>query len=157
MIWITAQGTFTDPRERPVVLKEGISHLAYRLSGAVIIPLALEYPFWNDRCPEALVRFGPILDVDAAKIQSPAAWTATIAAALQDTQDQLAHDARRRDPDAFVTLLEGTSGVGGVYDKWRRFLGIVSRRPFHAEHSDRPGSPRQEETEFGTKTTPRLR
>ena len=62
-LWITAQGQFVDPRDRPVRLKPGIGHLARRLAHGTIVPLALEYPFWNDRCPEALARFGsPIAD-----------------------------------------------------------------------------------------------
>ena len=68
MLWITAQGEFVDPRDRPVLLKPGIGHLAHRLSGALIVPLALEYPFWNDRCPEALARFGSPIDIDSARL-----------------------------------------------------------------------------------------
>lgn len=57
-LWIAAEGRFTDPRERPVRLRSGISHLAARVREAVLLPLALEYPFWEERTPEALARFG---------------------------------------------------------------------------------------------------
>ncbi len=77
MIWITAQGAFVDPRERPVVLKTGIGHLAHRITGVIIVPLAMEYPFWNDRCPEALVRFGsPRSTLQSGRDRSVAEWTA---------------------------------------------------------------------------------
>jgi 1-acyl-sn-glycerol-3-phosphate acyltransferase len=138
MLWITAQGDFVDPRDRPVVLKPGIGHLAHRLTGAVLVPLAVEYPFWNDRCPEALVRFGPPIAVESARAQSSAEWTAAIARSLEATQDELADEARRRDPGAFITVLGGTAGVGGVYDMWRRLRSMLGARPFRAEHSSRP-------------------
>ncbi len=63
LLWITAEGAFTDPRQRPVRLRPGIAHLARRAE-AVILPLAIELPFWNERKPEALVRFGPPLDAE---------------------------------------------------------------------------------------------
>jgi 1-acyl-sn-glycerol-3-phosphate acyltransferase len=134
VLWITAQGEFVDPRERPTRLKEGVGHLVHRLSDATIVPLALEYPFWNDRCPEALARFGDRISVSAGRLFSPAAWTARMEQALQDTQDRLGDEARRRDPAAFTTILGGTAGVGGVYDLWRRVIGLIRREEFHAEH-----------------------
>ncbi|MDQ2801746.1 MAG: lysophospholipid acyltransferase family protein, partial [Pseudomonadota bacterium] len=59
VLWITAEGAFTDPRTRPVRLRPGIAHLARHVPGAVLLPLAIEYSFWNESRPEALVRFGP--------------------------------------------------------------------------------------------------
>ena len=58
ILWITAEGEFTDARRRPVRLRPGLAHLARRVPGAVILPLAIEYPFWNESRPEALARFG---------------------------------------------------------------------------------------------------
>ena len=46
------------PATRPVRLRPGLAHLARRVPGATIVPLALEYPFWDERTPEALCRFG---------------------------------------------------------------------------------------------------
>jgi 1-acyl-sn-glycerol-3-phosphate acyltransferase len=137
VLWITAQGEFVDPRERPTRLKEGVGHLVHRLSNATIIPLALEYPFWNDRCPEALARFGNPIRVNTGRQFSPAVWTALMEQALQDTQDQLGEEARRRDPEAFTSILGGTAGVGGVYDLWRRTLSLVRRESFQPEHQAR--------------------
>ena len=93
MLWITAQGEFVDVRARPIALKEGIGHLAHRLTDAVIVPLALEYPFWNDRCPEALVRFGPPIVVEAGRDRPAAEWTAAVEEALLETQDYLGNEA----------------------------------------------------------------
>jgi hypothetical protein len=133
VLWITAQGEFVDPRDRPIRLKPGIGHLAHRQPVGTIVPLALEYPFWNDRCPEALARFGRPIPLEVAE-RSPADWTALLESALQDTQDALARRACRRDPALFETLLSGTAGVGGVYDAWRRLRARLRGRTFRPEH-----------------------
>ena len=58
VFWVTAQGRFTDVRERPLGINAGVGHLASRLTGGVVLPLALEYSFWTERTPEALLRVG---------------------------------------------------------------------------------------------------
>src|SRR5262245_7040132 len=37
-LWVTAQGHFTDPRQRPVNLRPGVAHLVRRLNDAVVLP-----------------------------------------------------------------------------------------------------------------------
>jgi len=39
-LWVTAEGHFTDPRQRPVTLRPGIAHLARHVPGVVFLPLA---------------------------------------------------------------------------------------------------------------------
>ena len=36
ILWITAEGEFTDPRRRPITLRPGLAHLARRVPGALI-------------------------------------------------------------------------------------------------------------------------
>ena len=121
VLWITAQGEFVDPRERPTSLKAGIGHLAHRLGDAIIVPLAIEYPFWNDRCPEVLVRFGSSdRRSETAAADLPAIGPRAIERSLEDELDALAIEAMGRDPAHSRPLIEGTAGVGGVYDTWRR-------------------------------------
>lgn len=60
VLWLTPQGRFCDVRERPVVVLPGLAHLALRHPSAQLLPLALEYLFWQDRLPEVLARLGPI-------------------------------------------------------------------------------------------------
>jgi 1-acyl-sn-glycerol-3-phosphate acyltransferase len=134
ILWISAQGEFVDPRQRPVRLKPGIGHLAHRLSNVTIVPLALEYPYWNDRFPEALTRFGRPIAVRSGRDQTPQSWTEKIEQALQETQDRLADQALLRDPCLFSTRLSGRAGVGGVYDLWRRFRAIAKGVPFDPAH-----------------------
>jgi hypothetical protein len=57
----------------------------------------------------------------------------------------LAEEARRRDPRAFLSVVEGTSGVGGIYDKWRRLRTAIRGETFHAEHRSDNGPPADRE------------
>ncbi len=134
MLWITVQGHFVDPRERPIRIKAGVGHLAHRQARGTILPVAIEYPFWNDRLPEALVRFGSPIEIQNAPGTSPGSWTTRLESALEETQDLLAERARLRDPDQFVTLLGGKAGVGGIYDSWRRLKARLRGRTFRPDH-----------------------
>lgn len=118
ILWIAAEGHFTDPRARPVTLRPGLAHLARRAPGVLMVPMAIEYPFWNERKPEALVRFG--LPIEAGRDRDVAEWTATLSAALEHEMDLLAADALTRDPAKFRVLVSSGGGVGEVYDVWRR-------------------------------------
>ena len=133
-LWITAQGRFVDPRERPARLQEGVGHLVRDLEAGSVLTLALEYPFWDESRPEALARFGPPIPLGESNL-SAADWTDRIARSLESTQDALADDARLRDPNRFETLIEGGAGVGGVYDLWRRARATVRGERFRPEHA----------------------
>ncbi len=123
MLWVTAQGRFSDPRERPLGLRPGVARLLRRVPGAVALPLAIEYPFWTEKSPEALARFGrPQRDADGLE------------AALQQTMDRLAEDALAREPARFETILEGSAGIGGLYDLWRRAGAAARGERFRSEH-----------------------
>jgi 1-acyl-sn-glycerol-3-phosphate acyltransferase len=140
MLWVTAQGKFTDPRVRPTGLQSGVGHLAHRIGEGVILPLALEYPFWSERTPEALARFGEPIDVSRNRDWSARDWTEFIGRELGATQDALAEEASSRDPSKFVTLIDGRVGVGGVYDLWRRARAWLTGRRFDPRHGERAGA-----------------
>ena len=133
-LWVTAQGRFADVRERPPRLRAGVGHLAQSLTAGVVLPLAIEMTFWNERTPEALARFGEPLDIAARREWTAEEWTAAIEAALERTQDALAAEAMRRDPDIFETIVRGRAGVGGIYDYWRRLRAWTRGEKFRAEH-----------------------
>lgn len=133
-LWITAQGEFSDPRCRPVTLQPGVAHLVRRLDHGYVVPLAVEYPFWNERFPEALSYFGDPIPLKEAPQCSTDDWNRLLCGALEETMDRLALNAGRRDADAFHTVVLGKTGVGGVYDSWRRFAAAATGRSFDASH-----------------------
>jgi 1-acyl-sn-glycerol-3-phosphate acyltransferase len=128
MLWVTAQGRFSDPRERPLGLRPGVARLLRRVPGAVALPLAVEYPFWTEKLPEALARFGP-----------PQRDPERLELALTETVERLAEDAMARDPARFETLLEGRAGIGGFYDLWRRAAATLRGDRFRREHLPEEG------------------
>jgi len=139
IFWVTAQGEFADPRERPIVIRPGVGHAAERNDEGVIVPMAVEYPFWNERLPEALVAFGDPMPMGRGGGLDADAWNTLLAERLEATQDRLARAARRRDPAPFRTLLAGDVGVGGVYDLSRRFRAWMAGERFDPSHGGRPG------------------
>jgi 1-acyl-sn-glycerol-3-phosphate acyltransferase len=135
-LWVTAQGDFTDPRRRPVRLRPGVGHLLRRLQGALVVPLAIEYPFWQERYPEALAYFGAPIVVDEGRQRSPEAWLARVEGALTAAMDALAAEAVTRDEERGEARVGGSAGVGGVYDVWRRVKAALTGRRFRAGHAD---------------------
>ena len=131
IMWITAEGGFTDPRRRPLILQPGIAHLSRHVPDAVFMPAAFDYLFWNEARPEALLRFGP--PVDLARRSQAEAQTA-LTEALTATLDGLAEDSATRDPARFVTLLHGAGGVSAIYDTWRRARAFSRGRAFDPRH-----------------------
>jgi 1-acyl-sn-glycerol-3-phosphate acyltransferase len=119
-LWIPAEGRSADPRERPVRLRSGIGHLASRVRQAVLLPLALEVPFWEAQLPEALARFGEELPAGDADLRA-GDWTTVLEERLESALDALAAEALARDPARFDVLLAG--GVvepAGLSEVWQR-------------------------------------
>ena len=134
-LWITAQGEFADVRLRPVRIKPGLAHLARRLSNGVILPLAGEYPFWTERTPEALVRFGQPLRI----AERPSHEHQELE--LANAMDALAAASMVRDPLRFSVLTSGAAGTSPFYDAWRRTRAAASGRAFSVSHA--PDAPDQ--------------
>ncbi len=130
-VWVTAQGDFADVRTRPLNLRSGVGHLAARMSRGWVVPIALEYTFWTESKPEALVRVGSPLPLVGEGGKS---WTARIEAALTASLDTLNAETASRDPAKFTELLGGTAGVGGVYDAFRRSVALLRGQKFDPSH-----------------------
>ncbi len=133
-LWVTPQGDFTDVRLRPVTIEPGVGHLAHRLRRFAMLPLSLEYTFWNERFPEAFACFGQPILADDGHTHSASEWTQRFAAALETTEDTLSERVQRRDPDLFESLLKGSAGVGGVYDIWRACKARLQGKRWQPEH-----------------------
>ena len=129
---VTAEGAFTDPRLRPIRLRPGLAHLARACPQAVFLPVALEYGFWNESKPEALLRVGT--PVHPAEDATLADWQTALEAGLTGAMDMLAAESATRNANAFTTLFGGTAGVGGIYDVWRRARAMTGGPRFQASH-----------------------
>jgi 1-acyl-sn-glycerol-3-phosphate acyltransferase len=119
LLFVTPQGRFTDVRDRPLGLRPGLAHLLSRLPRVTVLPLAIEYPFWDESAPEALVQFGePIILGDAVRPEVLEVQE-LLQARLSQAMDRLAKASVSRDAAQFEILLDGRVGVGGIYDAWR--------------------------------------
>lgn len=136
MLWITPQGAFTDVRVRPVEFKSGVGHLARRAPRAKTVPFVFEYVFGQEKLPEIWARFGPPIEADAEVGADER--TAQMAAALEAAQDRLAADVIARRTEGYEVLVSGASGVGGVYDVWRRLKAWSRGTRFQPEHGEQP-------------------
>jgi len=135
-LWLTPQGRFADARERPVLFRSGLAHLAARVRTATFLPLAVEYSFWEEKRPEICVSFGePFLVTE-----SPAGNVRADASALffenrlRTAQEELAAAVIRRDTAAFRVLERSRGGVGGIYDLWRSAKAACNGEKFQPEH-----------------------
>lgn len=136
VLWVTAQGRFSDPRERPLGLRPGVAHLMARMPGAVALPLALEYPFWSERRPEALALLGAPMSGSGSTQE----WAGRLEAGLTEACDRLARLAQARDPAAFESVLAGRVGVGGAYGIWQRGRSALRGERHVPDHLADPGS-----------------
>lgn len=109
-LWLTAQGTFADVRQRPAGLKPGLAHLALRVPGTALVPVALEYPFGTEARPSIALNFGPA--VLPKTDDTPATLLATLEHHLTTTQDALAAAVINRHP--MTTLWRGR-GLGRAH------------------------------------------
>lgn len=140
VLWITPQGRFADVRE-PLAFKAGLGAIAARTPGCTLLPLAIEYTFWDERLPETLLRLGePVL---LAAGSSSEAATAQLSTALAATMQALAHDAIARDPSRFRVLLQGGRGTGGFYAIGKRLRARIRGKALDEDHTARAEEPIQ--------------
>lgn len=133
VLWVTPQGRFADARERPLEFRPGLAALAARVPGGCsIVPLAIEYPFWNERLPECLLRFGEVISVEG---QSAEEVESALESALLRTMEQLKVLAVARDPGGFTEMQRGRLGTGGFYALGQRAWAGLRGRRFQPEHT----------------------
>jgi 1-acyl-sn-glycerol-3-phosphate acyltransferase len=135
VVWITPQGRFVDPRETKLEFKQGLGALAIRSRGATLLPLAIEYAFWDERLPETLLRFGRPVRINSEESSERATWQ--LEAALAVVMADLKEASMGRDAGAFRVLLRGGRGAGGFYGLGRRLRAWVTRRPAVQDHTKR--------------------
>jgi hypothetical protein len=99
-------------------------------------PVAIEYVFWQERTPEVLVELGEPLRALRTCSRSKGEWQVLLEARLAEAQQALAAKAVARDPRPFDVLIDGTVGVGRVYDGLRRLRARWRGQPFDPRHGD---------------------
>ncbi len=140
VIWITPQGRFVDSRARPLEFKPGLSALASKVAASTgwctVVPLAIEYPFWDERLPECLLHFGEPLKVDSP--QDLEKLQLELVRLLETAMNTLRFIAIQRDARNFDTLSHGKLGIGGFYGGWQKLKASLTGRHYRAEHTVLP-------------------
>ncbi len=140
VLWVTPQGRFADVRERPLVFKPGLAALASRVpGGCTLLPLAIEYVFWDERMPEALLHFGEPLRVEGSDLN----LESRLSAALLDAMEVLKEKSMARNPRAFEVLHRGRAGTGGFYSLGQRLTAWRSGRAYQPDHLPAPLLPEE--------------
>jgi 1-acyl-sn-glycerol-3-phosphate acyltransferase len=132
-IWMTPGGKFADARDK-TTFQPGLGHLAATTPGFTLVPLVLEYTFWEERTPEALIEFGQPIGTGARR-GSKDGWQRELEDRLASAQASLAAKVISREPTAFDVVLDGSAGVGGWYDLGRRAKSLLMRTNFDPRHS----------------------
>ena len=133
VIWVTPQGRFADPRERPLQFKPGLAALAAKApSGCTVLPMAIEYTFWDERLPEVLMHFSKPIKVER---QPAAQLKESFKAALLLAMETLQAKAIARDPSGFTVIARGRVGTGGLYEAGQRLVARLRGRRYQAEHT----------------------
>jgi 1-acyl-sn-glycerol-3-phosphate acyltransferase len=135
-LWITPEGRFADVRDREATLMPGLAHLVAKMPRAVVVPLAIECAFWDERLPVLLGMLGkPVRAEDVGSVQKED-WQLALTRSLRSTQDALQSLVVARQSEPFESLLRGRSGAGWWYDSWRRVRSVFTGKRFEQEHGE---------------------
>jgi len=141
VLWLSPQGRFVDVRERPLKFAQGIGALLARKRELTLQPVAIEYPFWNQRLPELLINIGEPVFITPSDKHTTREWTTIAENAMARTQDELQALALTRDPRHFRILLDGAAGTGGFYGFFQR----LRNRHLPADHLTHEEARQQQE------------
>lgn len=127
-IWLTPQGRFTDVRE-PIRIRPGAASIASALGSVRCVSVAIEYVFWQESRPEALIRMH---DVEQPEQATTAGWQRAMTSAMQTNADALETLSRERDPERFESIVGDRARTSPVYDLMLKLRGrsgeIAARR-----------------------------
>lgn len=133
-IWMTPEGQFADVRDHSAELMPGLAHLCTRMSSGWVLPLALEYVFWDERLPVCLAKLGRPLSIVEQSQLAKAQWNELLTSRLRETQSGLAKLAIARSSEPFDDLITGSAGAGFVYDSFRRLKSWSRGQRFRSRH-----------------------
>ena len=100
-----------------------------------LVPLAVEYVFWDERLPEALLHFGDPVHIvpDMPTVKTTRELEDALGAAMYALQQA----AVGRDVAAFETLFTGARGTGGAYGTIRRARALLGGQRPVLDHTPR--------------------
>ncbi|QDU70803.1 lysophospholipid acyltransferase family protein [Mucisphaera calidilacus] len=110
LIWITPEGRFVDPGQRPLHLKPGTAALATRVPNATLLPATLDYRFGPNPRPDARILFGQPIE---ANNREPADVHEQLADNLTASLDRLA--ATPDDDPAWTTIFAPPDSITRRY------------------------------------------
>ncbi|TWU17683.1 hypothetical protein Pla52o_48980 [Novipirellula galeiformis] len=136
-LWLTPEGRFADVRDHAATLMPGTAHLCSRMQHGWVLPIALEYAFWEERLPECLCKIGTPLRISEHVDATKADWQRLLTARLRQTQTELSAAVVTRDSEAFENILSGIRGAGILYDSMRRLKSLLTGTQFKASHGEK--------------------
>lgn len=132
-LWVTPEGRFVDCRDHSQTLMPGLAHLAANVPSVSFVPLALEYPFWEEPRPMIAARFGNPIVFDGNP--SKQECSEQLEVALRQTQRDLAEAVMRRQAEAFEYLIAPRAARTSWYDTVRAWVAWYHGHPFDPRHS----------------------
>ncbi|WP_283431568.1 lysophospholipid acyltransferase family protein [Neorhodopirellula lusitana] len=135
-LWLTPEGRFADVRDNTAELMPGLPHVCSKMKTGFVLPMSLEYVFWEERLPECLIRFGEVVSLAEHTPQTKHQWADELSQRLRGTQAALAELVKARSAEPFENLLQGKQGASGVYDWSRRCKSWITGQPFQAAHGN---------------------
>ena len=134
ILWMTPEGHFSDVRQRPSAWKPGTAALTRQLDACTVVPIAIEYTFWDERLPEILCSVGEPFSFSREDAETTEVRNRRLQSAMTITQDELMARALKRDASLFTTVFAGKVGVSASYDLWQRMKSAARGKPYVAEH-----------------------
>ena len=135
-IWMTPEGKFTDAQDFSSEWMPGLGHLCQRLQAGYVIPLALEYSFWNEPRPLCLASLGQPTSIRELSQETKQDCNQILENNLRDTQKRLRSLVVSRDPKSFSFLNTGHAGPKGIYGHARKLASLLSGHQLRKRHGD---------------------
>ncbi|TWU42460.1 lysophospholipid acyltransferase family protein [Novipirellula artificiosorum] len=133
-LWLTPEGRFVDVRDSQVPLRPGLAHLCSRLDRGWVMPMCMEYVFWEERLPECLCKMGEPFRIPLREPFTKDQWNDRLHGRLRETQQALAALVIARQAEQFECLLAGRKGGGAMYDLFRRVRSLTSGQRYRPSH-----------------------
>ncbi|MFG0265479.1 MAG: lysophospholipid acyltransferase family protein [Rhodopirellula sp. JB055] len=133
---LTPEGRYADIRYHDAELMPGLAHVCSKLDCGWVVPLAMEYVFWDERLPLVLFRFGDLVSIPSVSAWDKSRWSDELTRRLRTSQSRLAELCIQRSSEPFQSLLQGKRGASGMYDAARRLKSWMTGQSFQASHGN---------------------